>query len=88
MGNGDTSFRGSCPGDGTFPFAAAGQQPGACTPASLDRPTLKQIRAHSPPRRTSRPGLLFSRGRSLMAQPFDAGKLEPQGNPVAIADPV
>ena len=76
------------PGGRNFLFAAAGRQPGVYA-ASLDRPGVKRISRTFTATSYVAPGyLLFSRGRSLMAQPFDAGKLEPQGTPVAIANPV
>ncbi len=71
-----------------FLFAAAGPQPGVYV-ASLDAGSVKQISRTFTATSYVAPGyLLFSRQRSLMAQRFDATKLELQGSPVAIADPV
>jgi eukaryotic-like serine/threonine-protein kinase len=71
-----------------FLFAAAGQQPGVYI-ASLAGGPVKQISRTFTATSYVEPGyLLFSRQRSLMAQPFDARKLEVTGSPVAIADPV
>jgi eukaryotic-like serine/threonine-protein kinase len=71
-----------------FLFAAAGPQPGVYV-TSLDGGGVKQISRTFTATSYVAPGyLLFSRQRSLMAQPFDVAKLELQGNPVAIADPV
>jgi eukaryotic-like serine/threonine-protein kinase len=71
-----------------FLFAAAGPDPGVYV-ASLDGGPGKQISRTFTATLYVPPGyLLFSRQRSLMAQPFDAKTLELQGTPVAIADPV
>jgi len=56
---------------------------------SLDSKETKQILTTDIQAKYAEPGyLLFPRGDTLMAQPFDASRLETSGEPVAIADGV
>jgi eukaryotic-like serine/threonine-protein kinase len=71
-----------------FLFTAAGRQPGVYL-ASLQDASVKQVLRSFTATAFVPPGyLLFSRQRTLMAQPFDPAAGEVRGSAVAIADPV
>jgi Tol biopolymer transport system component len=55
---------------------------------NLDKLVLSQFATYAPGKDPNRGHILFLRERSLMAQPFDAGKLRMEGEPFPVADSV
>ncbi|SPF48854.1 Serine/threonine protein kinase [Candidatus Sulfopaludibacter sp. SbA4] len=68
----------------------SGSSPGATNVGFIDDPKFrKQILQRTGQATYTSPGwLLFSRGSVLLAQPFDADKLELSGEPTPVAEPV
>ncbi len=67
----------------------SGEEPGEIFVGSLDKEPPKHVVESSSLAIFAAPGyLLFARGKTLLAQPFDLDRLELTGRPVAIADPL
>ncbi|HEY3122574.1 MAG TPA: protein kinase, partial [Thermoanaerobaculia bacterium] len=67
----------------------SGEEPGEIFVGSLDEQPPRRVVESSSLATFAAPGhLLFTRGRTLLAQPFDLNRLRLHGRPVAIADHV
>jgi Tol biopolymer transport system component len=70
-------------------LASAPGRPDELRLAALDAPTSRTLSASASQASFAHPGyLVFARGSSLLAQPFDAIALELKGEPLVIADDV